>query len=108
MRRHQRAGHADRHDVAWFSPRFLGQELGQASRIPLDDPALARRQRRAGRALLNTIAISATARFVGPRAAALVHGFSVATGWGTAILLIGALAAALLITAPAPSRGRSR
>ena len=61
-----------------------------------------------GTALLNTIAISATAGFVGPRAAALVHGFSVATGWGTAILLFGALAAALLITASGPSRGPSR
>jgi len=61
-----------------------------------------------GTALLNTIAISATAGFVGPRAAALVHGFSVATGWGTAILLLGALAAALLITAPGPSSSRSR
>jgi len=61
-----------------------------------------------GTALLNTIAISATAGFVGPRAAALVHGFSVATGWGTAILLVGALAAALLITAPSPSSSRSR
>src|SRR2546429_1787831 len=53
-----------------------------------------------GTAALNTIAISATAGYAGPRAAALVHGFSVATGWGTAILLISALAAALLITAP--------
>ena len=61
-----------------------------------------------GTALLNTIAISATAGFAGPRAAALVHGFSVATGWGTAILLVGALAAALLITAPSPSSSRSR
>ena len=61
-----------------------------------------------GTAALNTIAISATAGYAGPRAAALVHGFSVATGWGTAILLISALAAALLITAPGPSRGRSR
>jgi len=42
-----------------------------------------------GTALLNTIAISAT-------------------GWGTAILLVGALAAALLITAPSPSSSRSR
>ena len=58
-----------------------------------------------GTALLNTIAISATAGFVGPRAAALVHGFSVATGWGTAILLLGALGAALLITAPGPASG---
>jgi hypothetical protein len=61
-----------------------------------------------GTALLNTIAIGATAAYAGSRAVALVHGFSVATGWGTAILLIGALAAALLITAPGPGRGGSR
>src|SRR5439155_155812 len=39
-----------------------------------------------GTALLNSIAISATAAYAGPRAAALVHGFSVATGWGVVIL----------------------
>jgi MFS family permease len=57
-----------------------------------------------GTAVLNTIAITATAAFVGPRAAALVHGFSVATGWGVAILLVAALAASVLINAPRPAR----
>ena len=55
-----------------------------------------------GTALLNSIAISATAAYAGPRAAALVHGFSVATGWGVAILLAGAIAAAALINAARP------
>src|SRR5207302_2281779 len=44
-----------------------------------------------GTAVLNTIAITATAGFVGPRVSALVHGFSVATGWGVVILLMGAV-----------------
>ncbi|TMG68101.1 MAG: MFS transporter [Chloroflexi bacterium] len=59
-----------------------------------------------GTALLNSIAISATAAYAGPRAAALVHGFSVATGWGVVILLVGAIAAAVLINTgrPAPHR----
>jgi hypothetical protein len=32
-----------------------------------------------------------------------VYGFSVATAWGVAILLLGAVAAALLINAPRPT-----
>jgi EmrB/QacA subfamily drug resistance transporter len=59
-----------------------------------------------GTALLNTIAASATIGFVGPHAEALVHGYSVATMWGTAILVLGALVAALLITAPRPGTVR--
>jgi predicted MFS family arabinose efflux permease len=57
-----------------------------------------------GTAVLNTIAITATAGFVGPRVAALVHGFSVATGWGVVILLLGAVVAGILINAPRPKR----
>jgi MFS family permease len=57
-----------------------------------------------GTAVLNTIAASVTIGFVGGRAEALVHGYSVATMWGTAILLLGALGAGLLITAPRPHR----
>jgi MFS family permease len=60
-----------------------------------------------GTALLNTIAASATIGFLGSRPEALVHGYSVATMWGTAILLLGALGAALLITAPRPPRTSS-
>jgi EmrB/QacA subfamily drug resistance transporter len=61
-----------------------------------------------GTALLNTAATSATASYlalhtVAPRAAGLVYGFSVATAWGVAILLLGAVAAALLINAPRPA-----
>jgi hypothetical protein len=43
---------------------------------------------------------------VGAHSEALVHGYSVATMWGTAILVLGALVAALLINAgrPAPHR----
>jgi EmrB/QacA subfamily drug resistance transporter len=57
-----------------------------------------------GTALLNTIAISATAGYVGARAAALVHGFSAATAWGVAILILGALVAGILINAPRPTQ----
>lgn len=57
-----------------------------------------------GAAVLNTIAITATAGYVGPRAAALVHGFSAATAWGVAILVLGALVAAVLINAPRPAQ----
>jgi EmrB/QacA subfamily drug resistance transporter len=57
-----------------------------------------------GIALLNTIAISATAGYVGARAAALVHGFSAATAWGVAILVLGALVAGVLINAPRPTQ----
>jgi hypothetical protein len=32
-----------------------------------------------------------------------VHGFSVATGWGAAILVLAALSAALLVNAARPS-----
>jgi EmrB/QacA subfamily drug resistance transporter len=55
-----------------------------------------------GTAVLNTIAIAATAAFVGTRGAALVHGFSVATGWGVVILVLAAVVAGALITAPRP------
>jgi len=57
-----------------------------------------------GTALLNTIAISATAGYVGARAAAIVHGFSAATAWGVAILVLGALVAGILINAPRPTQ----
>jgi EmrB/QacA subfamily drug resistance transporter len=56
-----------------------------------------------GTALLNAIAITVTAGYVGSRAAALVHGFSVATGWGAAILVLAALTAALLVNAARPA-----
>jgi MFS family permease len=55
-----------------------------------------------GTAVLNTIAASATAGFAGARAAAIVHGFAVATAWGAAILVACAVVAAVLITAPRP------
>jgi predicted MFS family arabinose efflux permease len=62
-----------------------------------------------GTALLNTAATSATAGYLAlhtlaPRIAGLVYGFSVATAWGVAILLLGAVAAGVLINAPRPAR----
>jgi EmrB/QacA subfamily drug resistance transporter len=61
-----------------------------------------------GTAVLNTAAAGATASYLAlhtlaPRTAGLVYGFSVATAWGVAILLVGAVAAALLINAPRPA-----
>ncbi|TMD97764.1 MAG: MFS transporter [Chloroflexi bacterium] len=55
-----------------------------------------------GAALLNAIAIAASAGFTGARAAGIVHGFAVAAGAGVVILVAGAFFAALLITAPRP------
>jgi EmrB/QacA subfamily drug resistance transporter len=62
-----------------------------------------------GTAVLNSIATSATLAFAALHgssrdigAAALVHGYSVATAWGTGILVTGALAAALLMNAARP------
>jgi EmrB/QacA subfamily drug resistance transporter len=63
-----------------------------------------------GTAVLNTIAASATAGYLaahagGPATAALalLHGFSVAIGWGAGILAAAALIAAVLIDAGRPS-----
>ena len=55
-----------------------------------------------GVAVLNTIATSATQGFAGSTTGALVHGFSVATMWGSGILLVAAVVAGILITAPRP------
>jgi len=55
-----------------------------------------------GTALLNTIAVSAAAGFVGSRAGAFVHGFSMATAWGAGILVLAALIAAVTINAARP------
>jgi EmrB/QacA subfamily drug resistance transporter len=57
-----------------------------------------------GTAVLNSIAVAATAAFVGPRPVAIVHGFAQATAVGAAVLVVAAVAAGLLINAPRPSR----
>jgi EmrB/QacA subfamily drug resistance transporter len=63
-----------------------------------------------GVAVLNTIAAGATAAYLvvsSNQRLAIVHGYSVATMWGVAILVLGALAAAVLIDAGKPgSRAR--
>ena len=60
-----------------------------------------------GTAVLNAIAASATAAYVASShgsmsVQALVHGYSVATGWGVGILVLGAAAALVLINAGKP------
>ena len=60
-----------------------------------------------GTAVLNTIAASATAAYVvsshgSMSVQALVHGYSVATGWGVGILVLGAAVALVLINAGKP------
>jgi EmrB/QacA subfamily drug resistance transporter len=60
-----------------------------------------------GTAVLNTIATSATAAYlasshVSMSVQALVHGYSVATGWGVGILVLGAVVAGVLINAGRP------
>jgi EmrB/QacA subfamily drug resistance transporter len=57
-----------------------------------------------GTAVLNSIAVAATAAFVGPRPVAIVHGFAEATAVGAGIMLLAALVAGLLIDAPSPGR----
>jgi len=62
-----------------------------------------------GAALLNTIAATATAAYIAVHAgagaaAATVHGYTVAAGWGAAILLVLAIPIALLINAGVPHR----
>jgi hypothetical protein len=57
--------------------------------------------------VLNTIATTATAAYVagahGPMSVqALVHGYSVATGWGVGILVLGAVVSGVLINAGRP------
>ena len=64
-----------------------------------------------GTAVLNTIAASATVAYLGnglkPSAGliaqALVHGYSTATSWAAAILVVAALLIALLINAGRPA-----
>jgi MFS family permease len=62
-----------------------------------------------GVAVLNTVAAGATAAFLVVnsnerfRIGAIVHGYSVATAWGAAILVVGAVVAAALINARRPS-----
>lgn len=65
-----------------------------------------------GTALLNTIAANATAGYLASpplsahvHALALVHGYSIATAAGVAILALGAVLALLLINAEPPRRG---
>jgi len=64
-----------------------------------------------GTALLNTIATSATAAYVASHersvlslVPALVHGYATATAWASAILVLGAVLALVLISAGKPSR----
>ncbi len=63
-----------------------------------------------GTALLNTIAASATAAYFATqrlasiaRAQGLVHGYSVATDWGTAIFILAAVVVAVMVNAAKPA-----
>jgi EmrB/QacA subfamily drug resistance transporter len=58
-----------------------------------------------GVAVLNTVATTATAAYLGShaRADALIHGYAVAAAWAAAILLAGAVLATVLITAKQPN-----
>jgi hypothetical protein len=51
--------------------------------------------------MLNTVATTATAGYLRsrPHAEALIHGYAVAAAWAAAMLLAGAVLAAVLITA---------
>lgn len=56
-----------------------------------------------GTAVLNSIAVAATAAFTGPRLEAIVHGFSQATAVGAGVMLLSGVVAAVLINAPRPA-----
>ncbi|OIK26915.1 MFS transporter [Streptomyces malaysiense] len=65
-----------------------------------------------GTALLNTIATTSAATYIATRPhrpgtvpAGVVHGYAVAIAWAAAIMLVSALTAGLLVTAPAPKHG---
>jgi EmrB/QacA subfamily drug resistance transporter len=60
-----------------------------------------------GTAVLNSIAVATTARYAtahGPSAAAVVHGFATAATVAAVVLLTAAVAAAVLIRTPRPTR----
>jgi MFS family permease len=59
-----------------------------------------------GVAVLNTVATTATAGFLATRSRteALIHGYAVAAAWAAAMLLAGAVFAAVLVTAR-PTKG---
>jgi hypothetical protein len=63
-----------------------------------------------GTAVLNTLAVSATAAYVADHAAspalhtaALVHGYTVATGWSSGLLAVMAVVVFVVASAPRPS-----
>jgi EmrB/QacA subfamily drug resistance transporter len=62
-----------------------------------------------GAALLNTIAATATAAYLAAHAATAaaagtVHGYTVAAGWGAAVLLVAAVPVGILVNVSAPDR----
>lgn len=96
--------------VPAFSSATLGVEPREAGVAAATINAAQQIGASIGTAVLNTIAASATLAYAaaqsqapGSGAAALVHGYSVATAWGAAILVAGALAAGLLMNAPRPA-----
>ncbi|MGW4890482.1 MFS transporter [Streptomyces murinus] len=65
-----------------------------------------------GTALLNTIATTSAAAYVAARPhrpgtvpAGVVHGYTVAIAWAAVIMIVAALTAGLMVTAPAPKHG---
>jgi predicted MFS family arabinose efflux permease len=95
--------------VPAFSSATLGVEPREAGVAAATINAAQQIGASIGIAVLNTIAASATLAYAAPQspragggAAALVHGYSVATAWGAGILVAGALAAGLLMNAPRP------
>lgn len=96
--------------VPAFSSATLGVEQREAGVAAATINAAQQIGASIGTAVLNTIAASATLAYAatqshgaGSGAVALVHGYSVATAWGAAILVAGALAAGLLMNAPRPA-----
>jgi EmrB/QacA subfamily drug resistance transporter len=96
--------------VPAFSVGTLGVDPRQAGVAAATVNAASQVGGSLGAALLNTIAASATAAYLvgqhpssGVIAQGLVHGYSIASGWASGILAVGAVLAALMINANKPA-----
>src|SRR5215471_6541247 len=97
--------------VPAFSTSTLGVDPRQAGAAAATVNTASQVGGSLGTALLNTIATSATAAYLATHerstlslVSALVHGYATATAWASAILVLGAVLALVLISAGKPSR----
>jgi len=93
-----------------FSTGAMGVDPGDAGIASAMVPTAQQVGSSIGTALLNTLAANATGAYLASQphglvmvAQGLVHGYSVATAWGTAVLVGGAILALVMITAGRPA-----